>query len=125
MVRNSDWVTEQTADTIADKLPLRREIHDLKDNFPEQWNLYLLGLRSFQTNDQSSPVSYYQIAGRRTSEPHFLHCNRLTQRIGIHGRPFKVWQGAEGRPGVNNSYCPHNNQMFLGWHRPYLALFEV
>ncbi|KAF2278156.1 Di-copper centre-containing protein [Westerdykella ornata] len=86
-------------------VPIRREIQDLKDNSPDQWNLYLLGLRAFQAVDESNPVSYYEIAG-------------------IHGRPYKIWQGAEKAPGKTGGYCPHGNTLFFGWHRPYLALFE-
>lgn len=50
-------------------------------------------------------------------------CQLLTMS-GIHGRPFKVWEGAEFTADPAG-YCPHSNTMFLGWHRPYLALFEV
>jgi hypothetical protein len=48
-------------------------------------------------------------------------------RIGIHGRPYRTWgdvPGIERKIGTA-SYCPHSNALFLGWHRPYLALFEV
>ena len=45
--------------------------------------------------------------------------------LGIHGRPFKVWQDAQGIPGKEGGYCPHQNGLFLAWHRPYLALYEV
>ncbi|KAF2663037.1 Di-copper centre-containing protein [Lophiostoma macrostomum CBS 122681] len=92
--------------TIAGNVPIRREIHDLKDKFPDQWNIYLLGLRALQLEDHTSPTSYYQIAG-------------------IHGRPLKVWEGAMGRSDhTPGQYCPHSNTMFLGWHRAYLALYE-
>ncbi|CBX95782.1 similar to tyrosinase [Plenodomus lingam JN3] len=86
---------------------VRREIRDLKENHADQWNLYLLALERLQGSDQEDPYSYYGLAG-------------------IHGRPYQVWQGA---PGLTHklgaaSYCPHSNELFLGWHRPYLALFE-
>ncbi|KAF1959254.1 tyrosinase [Byssothecium circinans] len=85
---------------------IRREIRDLKDHHPETWSLFLLGFRAFQQMDQNDPLSYYQITG-------------------IHGRPWRPWQNANGvdNPG-GNSYCPHNNMMFVPWHRPYVALFE-
>ncbi|KAH7124115.1 tyrosinase [Dendryphion nanum] len=87
-------------------VPVRREIRDLNKNFPDQWNVYILGLRSFFDMNQSFSTSFYEIAG-------------------IHGRPYKIWQGAEGIPGkVINGYCPHQNTLFFGWHRPYLVLFE-
>lgn len=41
----------------------------------------------------------------------------------IHGRPYGVWdnvQGVNDEPG----YCAHLSNLFLPWHRPYLALFE-
>ncbi|KAF2257857.1 Di-copper centre-containing protein [Lojkania enalia] len=84
---------------------VRREIHDMKSNFPDQWNLYILGLRSFQMMDQDDFLSFYQIAG-------------------IHGMPFKPWGGADGIEGKQTGYCPHINILFLHWHRPYLALYE-
>lgn len=46
---------------------------------------------------------------------------------GIHGRPFKTWgdvPGLDHKIGTSG-YCPHGNILFLGWHRPYLALYEV
>ncbi|KAF2465062.1 tyrosinase [Lindgomyces ingoldianus] len=87
------------------RVPIRREVRDLQKNFPDQWNVYILGLRSFQMADQTDPVSFYQITG-------------------IHGRPYIPWQKAEGIPGKKSGYCPHSNTMFLSWHRAYLALYE-
>ncbi|KAF1999331.1 Di-copper centre-containing protein [Amniculicola lignicola CBS 123094] len=84
---------------------VRREVRDLKNNFPDMWNLYILGLRSLMVAEQAIPTSYYEIAA-------------------IHGRPFKAWEGAEQNGGNGFGYCPHNNAMFVAWHRPYLALFE-
>ncbi|KAF2750570.1 Di-copper centre-containing protein [Sporormia fimetaria CBS 119925] len=84
-------------------VPTRREFRDLQVNFTDTWNLYLLGLRSFQLVNQTDPLSYYEIAG-------------------IHGKPWKEWQGAKGER--EGGYCPHNNNLFFGWHRPYLALYE-
>ncbi|KAH7068549.1 hypothetical protein FB567DRAFT_615332 [Paraphoma chrysanthemicola] len=88
-------------------VPVRREVRDLKDNHSDQWNLYLLALDRIQWQDQTGPLSYYGLAS-------------------IHGRPFRTWGDA---PGLDHKigtsgYCPHNNILFLGWHRPYLALFE-
>ncbi|KAF2793120.1 Di-copper centre-containing protein [Melanomma pulvis-pyrius CBS 109.77] len=86
-------------------VPIRREIRDLKNNFPDQWSLYLLGLRAFHDSEQTNPLSFYEISG-------------------IHGRPYKVWQDAQGLPGKLGGYCPHQNPLFLAWHRPYLVLYE-
>ncbi|KAF2133032.1 tyrosinase [Dothidotthia symphoricarpi CBS 119687] len=93
--------------TSAGNVPVRRDIRDLKDNFPDQWNLYLRGLDSLQRANQNDSLSFYRIAG-------------------VHGRPYKVWENA---PGLTHKvgtagYCPHGNSLFFGWHRPYLALFE-
>ncbi|KAF1842823.1 Di-copper centre-containing protein [Cucurbitaria berberidis CBS 394.84] len=86
---------------------VRREVRDLKENYPDQWNLYLLGLEALHWTDQSDPYSFYGLAG-------------------VHGRPYKTWGNAPGRPDRigSSGYCPHNNQLFLSWHRPYLTLFE-
>lgn len=87
-------------------VPVRREIRDLMNNSPDQWNIYLLGLKSFFAMNQSLSTSFYQIAG-------------------IHGMPYQTWEGAEGLPGKPiTGYCPHSNTLFFGWHRPYLALYE-
>lgn len=45
---------------------------------------------------------------------------------GIHAQPFELWQDAHGVPGASiGPYCPHNSRLFITWHRPYIALFEV
>jgi tyrosinase len=75
----------------------------LQNDFPDQWNLYLLGLKDFQEVDQLDPLSYYQIAG-------------------IHGLPYRPWNGVEGNQVTG--YCTHSSILFPTWHRPYLALFE-
>lgn len=43
--------------------------------------------------------------------------------IAIHGRPYGVWDNVRGK---NNEpgYCAHISNLFLPWHRPYLALYE-
>ncbi|KAJ4297390.1 hypothetical protein N0V88_004310 [Collariella sp. IMI 366227] len=55
-------------------VPLRRELRDLQRNFPDLFNLYILGLKNLEAQDQSKMTSYYQIAG-------------------IHGMPYKPWNG--------------------------------
>ncbi|KAF2857624.1 Di-copper centre-containing protein [Piedraia hortae CBS 480.64] len=83
----------------------RLEIRELEQN-ADQWNIYLLGLARFQAVDQSEKLSYYQISG-------------------LHGRPYIPWDGAEPPAGVSDpGYCRHVSNLFLPWHRPYLALFE-
>ncbi|EGZ76806.1 tyrosinase precursor [Neurospora tetrasperma FGSC 2509] len=93
-------------------VPLRRELRNLQQNYPEQFNLYLLGLRDFQGLDEAKLDSYYQVAG-------------------IHGMPFKPWAGVPSdtdwsQPGSSGfgGYCTHSSILFITWHRPYLALYE-
>ncbi|KAK5168744.1 uncharacterized protein LTR77_006053 [Saxophila tyrrhenica] len=83
----------------------RLEIRQLEAK-TDQWNLFLLGLRRCQQTDQSDLTSYYQIAG-------------------IHGRPYIAWDGVPSADGHSSpGYCAHVSNVFLAWHRPYLALFE-
>jgi tyrosinase len=83
----------------------RLEIRQLEQN-TDQWNIFLLGMQRFQKTNQSDLISYYQIAG-------------------IHGRPYQPWDGVPSAPGVEGpGYCAHVSNLFLAWHRPYLALFE-
>lgn len=43
----------------------------------------------------------------------------------IHGRPFGIFDNVGPSPGTDqNGYCTHVSNLFLPWHRPYLALFE-
>jgi tyrosinase len=89
-------------------VPLRREIRDLQAHFPDQWTLYILGLDALQKATENDLLSYYQIAG-------------------IHGLPYKPWNGVAGIANFNpqhGGYCTHSSILFAPWHRPYLALFE-
>ncbi|KAI4729290.1 Di-copper centre-containing protein [Aureobasidium sp. EXF-10728] len=83
----------------------RMELQTMQAQYPDMFNVFLLGLRSFMQMDQSDPLSYYQIAG-------------------IHGRPYVPWDGMGTAPGFGGGYCTHTSNMFLPWHRPYLALIE-
>ena len=56
--RSDQWLT-----TTGD-VPLRREVHDLRDNYPDQWNLYILALEAMQMTDPEDESSYYAVAGR-------------------------------------------------------------
>lgn len=53
---------------------------------------------------------------------------------GIHGVPYEIWpkkawnQKLEDMKAPNDEptgFCTHSSILFLTWHRPYLALFEV
>jgi tyrosinase len=92
---------------IGEVLP-RREIRDLQQNYPDEFNVYLLGLQRLQSVNQQDPLSWFQLAG-------------------IHGVPKAPWDGVAGESLPNNNqpgYCTHVSNIFLPWHRPYLALFE-
>ncbi|KAF1359583.1 tyrosinase [Lizonia empirigonia] len=83
------------------------EVRDMQANYPDMWNLYLLGLNQLYTTSQEDPFSYYGLAS-------------------IHGKPYQTSLDA---PGLSHKigtsgYCPHSMALFLGWHRLYLALFE-
>ncbi|KAK0657015.1 common central domain of tyrosinase-domain-containing protein [Cercophora newfieldiana] len=91
-------------------VPLRREIRDLQRNFPDQFNLYVLGLQHLQSLDEQQLASYYQVAG-------------------IHGMPYKPWNGVGSTTNWASSsgfggYCTHSSILFITWHRPYMALYE-
>lgn len=43
---------------------------------------------------------------------------------GIHGRPYIPWDNVGTAPGYGGGYCTHTSNLFLPWHRPYLALYE-
>ena len=94
-------------------IPLRREVRELQANSPELWTLYLLGLQRFQQVTEDKPLSYFQIAG-------------------IHGLPYEKWPDRDWNdmpesqdPNGFKGFCTHSSILFLPWHRPYLALFEV
>lgn len=56
-------VTQTLTLTLSGPVPLRREIRSLQADFPDQWTLYILGLKDFQEVDENDLLSYYQIAG--------------------------------------------------------------
>ncbi|CAI6317054.1 unnamed protein product [Periconia digitata] len=80
----------------------RQELRDLEKD-TKKWNIFLQAFARFQAMDQNDKVSYFKVAA-------------------IHGAPFGEWDGVKG-DGLKG-YCPHNTNLFISWHRPYLALFE-
>jgi tyrosinase len=73
--------------------------------------MFILGMRALEGMDEKDLTSYYQISG-------------------IHGLPFKPWDGVKGNTDWSTTsqfggYCTHSSVLFTTWHRPYLALFEV
>ncbi|KAH8658549.1 tyrosinase [Ilyonectria robusta] len=86
--------------------PYRLSIDALQAAGGPQWTLYLRALSQMQKQDATNQLSYFQIAG-------------------IHGKPYIQWNnaGAETSNGWEG-YCPHGENLFLTWHRPYVLLFE-
>ncbi|CAM1501418.1 Fc.00g105800.m01.CDS01 [Cosmosporella sp. VM-42] len=89
-------------------VPLRMNINDLQAAGGPQWDLYIRSLIRMYKQDSTDTLSFFQIAG-------------------IHGKPYVEWDAAGGRQAGNNDwwgYCPHGEDLFLPWHRPYLVLYE-
>ncbi|GAB7347588.1 hypothetical protein MBLNU459_g4469t1 [Dothideomycetes sp. NU459] len=85
---------------------VRMELRTMQQQHPNMFNIYLLGLQHMMKNTANTdPLSYYQIAG-------------------IHGRPYVPWDGVGSGSGYGGGYCTHTSNLFLPWHRPYLALYE-
>lgn len=83
----------------------------MQRNFPDQFNLYVLGLQYLQGLNENDVKSYYQIAG-------------------IHGLPYKAWNGVGSSTNWRTAsgfggYCTHSSVLFTTWHRPYVSLYEV
>jgi|SRR5690242_8705086 len=104
---------------------LRLEVRDMEANYPDQWSLYLLGLDQLHMTDQQDSLSYYGLAGENALP---LGLKRIDiVPAAIHGKPYTTHLNAPGLSHKigSSGYCPHSMALFLGWHRPYLALFEV
>jgi len=100
--------TIATTGVTGNGVQVRMELRTMQQQFPDMFNLYLLGLQEFKNVAQNDPLSYYEIAG-------------------IHGRPYTAWDGQTsngGASGYGGGYCTHTSNLFLPWHRPYLALYE-
>jgi len=100
--------TIATTGVTGNGVQVRMELRTMQQQFPDMFNLYLLGLQDFKNVAQTDPLSYYEIGG-------------------IHGRPYTAWNGATspgGATGYGGGYCTHVSNLFLPWHRPYLALYE-
>jgi tyrosinase len=110
---------------VLGSLPLRREVRDLEANFPDQFNLFILAMSRMQRKSKDDPQSYFQITGESIRISPTLG-RVLTRMKGIHGMPYKVWNNAKGISDFQfGGYCTHSSILFVPWHRPFLALFEV
>ncbi|KAF2664571.1 Di-copper centre-containing protein [Microthyrium microscopicum] len=84
----------------------RMEFSDLLNQQPAQFNIMMLGLARMMKLNQTDQLSYFRIAG-------------------IHGVPLDNWNGVVGANDINRpGWCTHTSNLFLPWHRPYLALYE-
>ncbi|KAI1959289.1 hypothetical protein LOZ58_004560 [Ophidiomyces ophidiicola] len=83
--------------------PARQNLVNFQSSGPA-FDLYILAFTQFQDEDQGNLLSFYQIGG-------------------IHGYPFRPWDGVNGRGGAG--YCAHASTVFPTWHRPYLSLYEM
>src|ERR1700710_1575761 len=56
--RQSNFFTVTGAPLPADggSVPVRHEVRDLQNNYPDQWNLYLLGLDRMMNVDQTDEL---------------------------------------------------------------------
>ncbi|KAI5791124.1 hypothetical protein EDC01DRAFT_746933 [Geopyxis carbonaria] len=94
-----------TAITGLKKLRPRLEINKMQAEHPDIFNMFVLGLKRWQSMPEELDESYWRIAG-------------------IHGAPVGIpWQN-QGVAGTEMGYCQHNSVLFLTWHRPYLILVE-
>ncbi|PKS11555.1 hypothetical protein jhhlp_003320 [Lomentospora prolificans] len=89
---------------LSGEVPSRLNINTLHQQGGPAWSLYVRALAAMQAVKPNEVLSYFQI-------------------MGIHGRPLIPWDDKSQAAGPNG-YCPHAENLFLPWHRSYLALFE-
>jgi tyrosinase len=64
--RQSKPATIATTGVTGNGIQVRMEIRVMQQQYPDMFNVFLLGLREFMQMNQSDPLSYYQIAGMST-----------------------------------------------------------
>ncbi|SMY23964.1 unnamed protein product [Zymoseptoria tritici ST99CH_1A5] len=86
---------------------VRKEIRQLKDQNLDQWTLFILAMKSWYTQSQSSSTSFFGMAN-------------------IHGVPMGNYNGVGQCSNCNGAtgYGVHDSILFPPWHRVYLAHFE-
>lgn len=50
---------------------VRMELRTMQQDYPDMFNLYILGLQDFMNTNQSDPLSYYSIAGKKAIPPRY------------------------------------------------------
>ncbi|ETS85736.1 hypothetical protein PFICI_03761 [Pestalotiopsis fici W106-1] len=88
----------------------RIDIDQMIVNQPDTFNLFCLAMVELKSAPPSDWMGYYQIAG-------------------IHGLPTQVWDNEtgvdkKGQASNGQGYCPHGDEKFPTWHRPYIAMLE-
>lgn len=85
----------------------RLEVSDLAANRPNQWTLFIGGMRRWMDGNSANSTGYYAIAG-------------------IHGVPRTSWNGVGQCSSCSDAdgYCCHDSVLFPAWHRTYMALYE-
>ncbi len=91
---------------------VRRNIYNLKNNYPEEFGKFILALDSLQKSDD-----WERICGIHGLTFNPLDKNILCPRDG----PTVSRITGLGEP----QYCPHGVKQFLAWHTIYLKEFEL
>ncbi|KAL5598596.1 hypothetical protein BROUX41_003478 [Berkeleyomyces rouxiae] len=100
-------VTGRTSgiDPSTNAVPMRRNINDLYYESGPEFHLYVQAMAALQAKDSRDPESWFQI-------------------MGIHGSPPIPWnEEPQSTTGITG-YCPHSEELFATWHRPYTILYE-
>ncbi|KKF92427.1 Polyphenol oxidase 1 [Ceratocystis platani] len=92
-------------DPNTNAVPMRRNINDLYNENGPEFQLYVQAMAALQAKDPRDPESWFQI-------------------MGIHGAPTMPWnEEPQSTTGIEE-YCPHSEEIFATWHRPYTILYE-
>lgn len=96
-----------TTGALGTNIYPRYEIHQLINDYPNQFTLFILAMQQWMTGSMSDPTTY---AGIST----------------IHGVPRQNYNnvGQCGACSQSIGYCTHQLVLFPAWHRVYLAHFE-
>ncbi|KAL1888981.1 hypothetical protein Cpir12675_005969 [Ceratocystis pirilliformis] len=92
-------------DPSTNAVPMRRNINDLYNENGPEFQLYVQAMSVLQTKDPRDPESWFQI-------------------MAIHGAPTMSWNDEPQSTTGIDEYCPHSEEIFATWHRPYTILYE-
>ncbi|KAF9221154.1 Di-copper centre-containing protein [Gyrodon lividus] len=113
-----------------DRIP----VEELKDDYPYQWSLFVLGYAWIK----GSPIPFPGVV-----QPPLKNSISLMEIGGVHGRPYREWAGdrripkeaqadfshvdkkdTNPSPSRFGGYCNHASITFPSWHRPYVMCIE-